>query len=110
MIFVRLAMGTGVSGPEVTSTPTAGTATAACPVVGHGNTTGDDAARTVGATMPVTAATGVGAWSRTTATAASTSTRTRTTTKDRTITRRRRVRRRRTWRAGGTAGTPSGIF
>src|ERR1700722_10149120 len=104
MILVRLAMGTGVSVPEVTSMPTDGTATAACPVVGQGNTTGDDAARTVDATMSVTTATGVGACSRTTATAASTSTRARTATKDRINARRRRVLRRRVWRAGGAVG------
>src|SRR5579872_3622127 len=36
MILVRLAMGTGVSGPDGTSRPRAGTATAASPVAGQG--------------------------------------------------------------------------
>ena len=38
MSLVRLAMGTGVSGPDWTRSPRPGTATAACPVVGQGRT------------------------------------------------------------------------
>ncbi len=37
MILVRLAMGTGASGPDWTATPSWGTAMAASPVVGQGN-------------------------------------------------------------------------
>src|SRR5271170_4827295 len=92
IILVRLAMGTGVSGPEVTSMPMEGTATADCPVVGHGSATGGDTTPTVGRIDAATTAVGAGALRRTTVKEPSTRMMAMTSTAIRRTRRRRRTR------------------
>src|ERR1700722_5035952 len=63
--LVRLATGTGCSGPDATSTPMDGTATAACPIVGHGSVMGWVGTCPVRTTTGTTAGAGSGVFSRT---------------------------------------------